>query len=120
MPQAYANLIDGEMVTAAATLDVINPATEEVIGQVPACGQAELDRAVAAARRAFLSWRKTPVEERRRVINAMADVIAANHEELYRLLTAEQGKPHHQAKGELQVQLALGALGGVPQCPQHL
>ncbi len=101
MPQAYANLIDGEMVTAAATLDVINPATEEVIGQVPACGQAELDRAVAAARRAFLSWRKTPVEERRRVINAMADVIAANHEELYRLLTAEQGKPHHQAKGEL-------------------
>lgn len=101
MPQAYANLIDGEMVTAAATLDVINPATEEVIGQVPACGQADLDRAVAAARRAFLSWRKTPVEERRRVINAMADVIAANHEELYRLLTAEQGKPHHQAKGEL-------------------
>ncbi len=101
MPQAYANLIDGEMVTAAATLDVINPATEEVIGQVPACGQAELDRAVAAARRAFLSWRKTPVEERRRVINAMADVIAANHEELYRLLTVEQGKPHHQAKGEL-------------------
>ena len=101
MPQAYSNLIDGEMVTAAKTLDVVNPATEEVIGQVPACGKTELDRAVAAARRAFPGWRKTPVEERRRVINAMADAIAANHEELYRLLTAEQGKPHHQAQGEL-------------------
>jgi len=101
MPQSYANLIDGEMVTTARSLDVINPATEEVIGQVPACGKEELDRAVAAARRAFASWRKTPVEERRRVIAAMADVIAANHDELYRLLTAEQGKPHHQAQGEM-------------------
>jgi acyl-CoA reductase-like NAD-dependent aldehyde dehydrogenase len=101
MPQSYANLIDGEMVTTARSLDVINPATEEVIGQVPACGKEELDRAVAAARRAFASWRKTPVGERRRVIAAMADVIAANHDELYRLLTAEQGKPHHQAQGEM-------------------
>ena len=101
MSQTYANLIGGEMVTTAKTLDVVNPATEEVIGQVPACGKAELDQAVAAARKAFASWRKTPIEERRRVINAMADVIAANHEELYRLLTAEQGKPHHQAQGEV-------------------
>lgn len=101
MAQAYRNLIDGEMVSAAGTFDVVNPATEEVIGTVPACGQEELDKAVAAARRAFTQWRKTPVEERRRVIAAMADAIAANHEELYRLLTAEQGKPHHQAKGEM-------------------
>lgn len=101
MATAYSNLIDGEMVSAAATLDVINPATEEVVGTVPACGQPELDRAVAAARRAFQDWRKTPVEERRRVIIAMADVITAHHEELYRLLTTEQGKPHHQAKGEI-------------------
>ncbi len=106
MAQAYSNLIDGEMVAASATLDVINPANEEVIGTVPACGEAELDRAVAAARKAFQSWRKTPVEERRRVINALADAIAANHDELYRLLTAEQGKPHHQAKGEIH-----GAVG---------
>ena len=101
MPQTYCNLIDGKMVTTAATMDVINPATEDVIGTVPACGEAELDRAVAAARRAFKSWRATPVEDRRAVINKMADAIAENHEELYRLLTAEQGKPHHQAKGEM-------------------
>ena len=101
MPTSYANLIDGEMVSTSGTMDVINPATEEVIGTVPACGEPELDRAVAAARKAFKSWRATPVDERRRVINAMADVIASNHEELYRLLTAEQGKPHAQAKGEM-------------------
>ena len=101
MPTSYANLIDGEMVSTSGTMDVINPATEEVIGTVPACGEAELDSAVAAARKAFKSWRATPVDERRRVINAMADVIASNHEELYRLLTAEQGKPHAQAKGEM-------------------
>ena len=101
MPQAYSNLIDGEMVTTSGTMDVVNPANEDVIGTVPACGEAELDRAVAAARKAFKSWRATPVDERRRVINAMADVIAENHDELFRLLTAEQGKPHHQAKGEM-------------------
>ncbi|MBL8657163.1 MAG: aldehyde dehydrogenase family protein [Altererythrobacter sp.] len=101
MAHSYRNLIDGEMIATPATLDVVNPANEEVVGTVPSCGEAELDRAVAAARRAFKSWRATPIEERRRVINAMADAIATNQDELYRLLTAEQGKPHHQAKGEI-------------------
>jgi aldehyde dehydrogenase (NAD+) len=101
MAQSYRNLIDGEMVTTAGTLDVINPATEEVIGQVPACGKDELDRAVAAARRAFKSWKATPVEERRTAIRAIAAAIKDNADELYRLLTAEQGKPHHQAQMEI-------------------
>ena len=106
MTRSYSNLIDGELVTTAATLDVINPATEEVIARVPACGKEELDRAVAAARRAFKEWRKTPVEERRAAIRAIAAAIQDNTDELYRLLTQEQGKPHHQAKGEI-----LGAAG---------
>jgi len=101
MTKSYANLVDGEMMTTSQTLDVINPATEEVIGTVPACGQEELDRAVAAARRAFKTWSKTPVEERRKTIQAIAGVIQQNHEELYRLLTSEQGKPHEQARGEI-------------------
>ncbi len=50
MVTQYKNLINGEMVGTGEWLDVVNPATEEVIGQVPACGQAELDTAVAAAR----------------------------------------------------------------------
>ncbi|WP_421854010.1 aldehyde dehydrogenase family protein [Novosphingobium sp.] len=101
MTTLYPNLIDGEMVTTASALDVVNPANEQVIGQVPACGAEELDRAVAAARRAFKTWSKTPVDDRRAVIQKMAAAIDANFEELYRLLTAEQGKPHQQAQFEI-------------------
>jgi len=101
MTKTYPNLIGGELVTTDRTIDVINPANEQVIGQVPACGPAELDRAVAAARAAFKSWRKTPIEQRRAALQAMAKAIQDNHEELYRLLTSEQGKPHEQAKSEI-------------------
>lgn len=97
----YKNLIDGELVDNGQWLEVVNPANEEVIGRVPACGKDELDRAVAGARRAFKSWSKTPIDERRALINAMADAIQANFDELFRLLTAEQGKPHQQAQFEI-------------------
>ena len=99
--QQYKNLIDGEMVATDKTMDVINPATEEVIAQVPACSKDELDQAVAAARRAFKDWRKTSVEERQKVVQGIAAAIKENAEELYRLLTSEQGKPHEQAKSEI-------------------
>ena len=101
MPERYKNLIDGEMVETATTLEVLNPANEQVIGIVPACGKDELDTAVAAARRAFKSWSKTPVDERRAAIVAMSKKIEENFDELYRLLTSEQGKPHEQAKFEI-------------------
>lgn len=101
MAEQYRNLIDGEMVSTARTLDVINPANEQVVGHVPACGAEELDRAVAAARRAFKTWSKTPVDDRRKVIRAIAAAISDNSDELYRLLTTEQGKPHAQARGEI-------------------
>lgn len=101
MVTQYKNLIDGEMIATEAVLDVINPANEQVIGQVPACGQAELDRAVAAARVAFKTWSKKPIEERRAVIQQIAKVIGENKDELFRLLTSEQGKPHAQAIGEI-------------------
>ncbi len=101
MATQYKNLIDGKMVGTDKTLEVVNPATEEVIGLVPACGKDELDQAVAAARRAFKTWSKTPMDERREAIKAIAGALNDNSEELYRLLTAEQGKPHQQAKGEI-------------------
>ncbi|GAC1405970.1 MAG: aldehyde dehydrogenase family protein [Novosphingobium sp.] len=101
MAEQYRNLIDGEMVSTANTIDVINPANEQVVGHVPACGAEELDRAVAAARRAFKTWSKTPVDDRRAVIRAIAAAISDNSDELYRLLTTEQGKPHAQARGEI-------------------
>ncbi|ANY19308.1 Succinate-semialdehyde dehydrogenase [NADP(+)] GabD [Tsuneonella dongtanensis] len=101
MAQTYPCLIDGELVTTDATLEVLNPANEQVVGLVPSCGKDELDRAVAAARRAFKTWRKTSFEERQKVVQGIAAAIKANGDELFRLLTTEQGKPHHQAQSEI-------------------
>ena len=109
MATQYKNLINGKMVDTGEWLDVVNPANEEVIGQVPACGQTQLDEAVAAARAAFKTWRKTPIEERRAAIMAISGAIKENGEELYRLLTAEQGKPHEQAQGEIFGAAAMSA-----------
>ncbi|ALE17537.1 Aldehyde dehydrogenase [Altererythrobacter epoxidivorans] len=101
MATQYKNLINGKMVDNGEWLDVVNPANEEVIGQVPACGKDDLDKAVAAAREAFKSWKKTSFEERQAACMAISGAIKENAEELYRLLTSEQGKPHDQAKGEI-------------------
>ncbi|TRD11092.1 aldehyde dehydrogenase family protein [Erythrobacter insulae] len=101
MVTQYKNLINGKLVDNGEWLDVINPATEQVIGQVPACGASELDSAVAAARAAFKTWKNTPIDERRAAIMAISGAIKENADELFRLLTAEQGKPHAQAKGEI-------------------
>jgi len=101
MTKTYANLIGGKMIMTDNTLDVVNPATEEVIGKVPACGKDELDRAVSAAREAFKTWRKTSPEERQNVVLAISNTIKENADELFRLLTSEQGKPHQQAQQEI-------------------
>ena len=99
MVTQYKNLINGEMVANGQWLDVVNPANEQVIGQVPACGKDELNSAVAAARAAFTTWKKTSFEERQDACMAISGAIKANADELFRLLTSEQGKPHEQAKG---------------------
>jgi aldehyde dehydrogenase (NAD+) len=109
MAKDYTNLIDGEMVTNGQWMDVVNPANEEVIGRVPACGKDELDRAVAAARRAFKIWSKTSPDERQKVAQGIAAAIKDNADELFRLLTAEQGKPHAQAQGEIYGAAGLAA-----------
>ena len=101
MTTEYKNLIDGELITTSGWMDVVNPANESVIGKVPSCGEDELNRAVTAARRAFKTWSKTSIDERRGVLHAIADAIEANHDQLFRLLTREQGKPHAQAEMEI-------------------
>ncbi|MEP2101628.1 MAG: aldehyde dehydrogenase family protein [Parasphingorhabdus sp.] len=101
MVTQYKNLINGQMISTDDMLDVVNPANEEVIGQVPSCGEMELNEAVAAARAAFPAWSKKPIEERRAVVQAISATIKENLDELFRLLTAEQGKPHAQAQGEI-------------------
>ena len=114
MVTQYKNLINGKMVGTSDTLDVVNPANEEVIGQVPACGEKELNEAVSAARAAFKSWSKKPIEERREVVQKISGIIKDNSDELFRLLTAEQGKPHAQAQGEIMgASLMAGAQAGL-------
>jgi acyl-CoA reductase-like NAD-dependent aldehyde dehydrogenase len=101
MVQQYSVLINGQLEKPGKWIDVVNPANEQVIAQVPDCGQEELDRAVAAARAAFKTWSKTPIDDRRAVIMKISTAIKDNADELMRLLTSEQGKPHAQAKGEI-------------------
>ncbi|UYH54148.1 aldehyde dehydrogenase family protein [Qipengyuania sp. SS22] len=105
----YKNLIDGKMVDNGQWLEVLNPATEQVVGRVPSCGKEELDSAVAAARRAFTQWKKTTPEERQKVVQGIAAAIKENADELYRLLTSEQGKPHTQAQQEIYGAAGLAA-----------
>jgi acyl-CoA reductase-like NAD-dependent aldehyde dehydrogenase len=93
-------LIDGRLEAGDAVMDVINPATEEPVAQCARASKAQLDRAVAAAKRAFPAWSATPIEARRQALAAIADAIQANLEPLARLLTQEQGKPLADAMGE--------------------
>ncbi|MGK2742063.1 aldehyde dehydrogenase family protein [Tepidicaulis sp. LMO-SS28] len=97
----YNLLINGKLVAGDATMDVINPATEDVLAACPRASKAQLDEAVAAAKAAFPGWAATPIEERKKAIAAIADVIEANANDLARLLTQEQGKPLADATGEV-------------------
>ncbi|WP_316197631.1 aldehyde dehydrogenase family protein [Bradyrhizobium sp. SZCCHNS2002] len=97
----YSLLIDGRMVPGDLIMPVLNPATEEVLAQCPRASKEQLDQAVAAANAAYPAWAATPIEERRRLIGKMADIVEANASELARILTSEQGKPLTDATGEV-------------------
>ena len=98
---AYKLLIDGRLVDGDTAMDVINPATEEVISACPRASTRQLDQAVAAAKAAFPGWAKLPIVERKARLMAMADIIEKNAAELARLLTQEQGKPLSDATSEV-------------------
>jgi len=95
--------IDGKptRVETAETIGVINPATEERLAEVPAGGPAEVDRAVAAAVRAYPEWRRTPAPERARMLHEVAARLRRHQDELVRLLTQEEGKPLPENDEEL-------------------
>ncbi|MGE0830817.1 MAG: aldehyde dehydrogenase family protein [Hyphomonadaceae bacterium] len=93
--------IGGKGVAGATVFPVINPATGEAFAEAPDCSRAQLDEAVAAARKAFPAWRATPIEERRQKLLAIAGAIAEHGDGLKRLLTREQGKPHVDAEGDV-------------------
>jgi acyl-CoA reductase-like NAD-dependent aldehyde dehydrogenase len=97
----YRLLIGGELVDAAARLEVINPATGQVFANCPAAGAAQLDAAVAAARGAFPGWAALSWDERAVYIARFAAALEASKEPLARLLTQEQGKPVSQSRDEI-------------------
>lgn len=80
---------------------VQNPATGEDVARVANCGREETARAVEAAVRAQREWSAWPVKKRAAVLRAWHDLIMTNQEALARLLTAEQGKPLPEARGEI-------------------
>ncbi len=96
-------VIDGEAVPArsGAEMPVRNPATEEVVDTVPRAGPDDVDAAVAAARRAFAAWAKTDPDERAHTIRQGLAKVRAHAQEVADLLVREQGKPLHEATGEL-------------------
>ncbi len=95
--------IEGKWVDAddGATVEVKNPATGEVLARVPRCGVPETRRAIAAAKKAFPAWAAKSAKERGKILRRFADLMVANSEDLGRLMTAEQGKPLAEAKGEV-------------------
>ncbi|MDP3842782.1 MAG: NADP-dependent succinate-semialdehyde dehydrogenase [Oxalobacteraceae bacterium] len=98
--QAY---LDGKWCDAddGSTIPVTNPATGEVLGTVPKMGAAETKRAIDAANAAWPAWRKKTAKERSAILRKWNDLMLANVDDLGLLMTAEQGKPLAEAKGEV-------------------
>ena len=86
-------LIDGQAVEAAdgRTIDIESPATRTVVAQVPRGGEADVERAVRAAARAFESWRQVPARERGRLLLRIADAMEAEVESIARIVALETG-----------------------------
>ena len=96
--QCYLN---GEWVSGTETMAVTNPATGEVIGTIPHLGQAETAKAIADANAAWPAWRKKTAKERAAILRKWFNLMMENQDDLAMILTAEQGKPLAEAKGEI-------------------
>jgi malonate-semialdehyde dehydrogenase (acetylating) / methylmalonate-semialdehyde dehydrogenase len=98
------NYVGGSWVEADTDerLDVTNPATGEVMAQVPMSSAKDVDRAVAAAREAFSGWRATPPVERARAVFELKYLLDENKDELAKLVTRDNGKAFKDASGEVR------------------
>jgi malonate-semialdehyde dehydrogenase (acetylating) / methylmalonate-semialdehyde dehydrogenase len=110
------NLIDGNWVgsNSQQTLEVPNPATNELLAKVPISNKEDVNQAVLAAKKAFQLWKNVPVPKRARILFKYHHLITENHEELARLIVLENGKAYKEAYGEVQrgiecVEFASGA-----------
>jgi aldehyde dehydrogenase (NAD+) len=107
------HVIGGQVIDdATERIDVINPATEEVIGSVPAGTAADVDAAVSAASAAFASWSATPVGERAALVRRISEGLAARRDEIAATITAEMGSPITFAT-RVQASLPAATSGGL-------
>jgi malonate-semialdehyde dehydrogenase (acetylating)/methylmalonate-semialdehyde dehydrogenase len=97
------NYIDGIWVDPkrADTIDVINPATSELLTQTPVCGAVEVELAAKAAADALPGWRVTPAQERIQYLFILRDLLKSNLDEISRTITNECGKTFEEAKAEM-------------------
>lgn len=96
-------LVNGAWITAAAggSIEVTNPADGTIVGSVPRLSAGEVETAIGAAQAAFLSWAKLAAKERSIILRCWFDLITLNADDLAAIMTAEQGKPLAEAKGEV-------------------
>ncbi|KAK1568753.1 hypothetical protein Q3G72_028255 [Acer saccharum] len=102
-PPRVPNLIGGTFVDSksSASIDVINPATQEVVSQVPLTTNEEFKAAVSAAKQAFPSWRNTPITTRQRIMFKFQELIRRDMDKLAMNITTEQGKTLKDAHGDV-------------------
>ena len=107
--KTYQQFIGGDFVDAAdgRTAEVVNPANDQVIANVPASSQEDVDRAVNAAETAFESWKKTTPQDRSLLLLKIADALEAKADELGRLESANAGKPVGAAIDEMTTSVDL-------------
>lgn len=103
---SYRLLIDGKLTDGEQSLDVVNPATGAPFATCARASKAQLDQAIAAAKRAGPAWAALSFAERGQYLTRLADALEARADEFARTLTGEQGKPLAEASGEVA-----GAIG---------
>ncbi len=94
-------LINGQWVAGSARFDVLDPATGLKLADVANLGPADAEAAIAAANTAWAGWKNKTAKERSTILRKWYDLLMANQDDLGRLMTAEQGKPLPEAKGEV-------------------
>ena len=104
MTKQLKNFINGEWVIAKSTVyeDVPNPATGEILAQVPLSNEDDFQLAVDAADEAFKTWSKTPVPRRARLMFKFQQLLVEHWDELAEIITIENGKSFSEARGEVQ------------------
>jgi acyl-CoA reductase-like NAD-dependent aldehyde dehydrogenase len=103
MPDVYKNYIGGKWVEAAKTFENRNPADRrDLIGLFPASAAEDVDKAVAAAKKAFPKWRLVPAPKRGEILYKVGELLRLRKEEIARVMTREMGKVLKETRGDVQ------------------